>query len=296
MRIMLVLVASLSQTASIGIPFRPWAPNGYRIVNAMAFSPDGGRMYVALFPADIAKAAGVAVGASAPEVALYESERSGGGWSAPRLMPFAGTYQDYEPAVAPDGSFMIFNSQRPLPDGTPIKDRKNNLWLTRRTADGWSSPVYLKGINRLDSEESYASITRDGRVVYLREGASDANGPDYDIHVARLAGDDLVDSAPLAPAATSLGEADPWIAPDGSYVIFTRWDRSKKWEEDVDLYIAFFRDGRWSTPQPLTELSAPGRAEYGVTISGDTIYWKAGGTTMSTAWAPILEAALRRAQ
>jgi hypothetical protein len=62
--------------------------------------------------------------ADAPEVALYQSERHGSGWSAPLLMPFAGVYQDYEPAVSPDGRVMIFNSHRPLPDGTPISLRR----------------------------------------------------------------------------------------------------------------------------------------------------------------------------
>ena len=291
----LLLAAALMQASEVGAPFRPWPSRPYRIVNALAFAPDGGTMYVALFPADVAKATGAAPDLGAPEVALYQSERRDGEWSAPRLMPFAGVYQDYEPAVSPDGRVIIFNSQRPLPDGTPITARKNNLWLSRRTATGWSAPVFLKGVNRVDTEESYASITSDGRVVYLQEGASDANGPDYNIHLARLVGDDLIDSAPLAPAATTAGEADPWIAPDGSYVIFTRWDRSRKWEEDVDLYITFFRATQWTTPQPLTELNVPGRADYGVTIARDTIYWKGRGTTLHAVWLPILQAAERRA-
>lgn len=293
-RLLPLLAVALAAQLADATPFRPWGVQGYRIVNAMGFSPDTQTMFVALFPADVAKIAGVAVAAGAPEVAMYQSRRQGDGWSTPELMPFAGTYQDYEPAVSPDGSLMIFNSQRPMPDGTPVPNRKNNLWLSRRTAAGWSEPVFLKGVNRLQTEESYASVTSDGRVVYVQESAGDARGEDYNIHIARLVGDDLVDSAPLGVAATEFGESDPWIAPDGSYLIFTRWDRSKKWEEDVDLHITFNRAGRWTTPQPLTELNVPGGPDYGVTIAGGIVYWKARGT-MQAPWARILQAARIRA-
>ena len=294
-RLVTLLAVVLAGQLADATPFRPWGAQGYRIVNAMGFSPDAQTMFVALFPADVAKFANTAPLANAPEVALYQSRRQADGWSTPELMPFAGTYQDYEPAVSPDGSFIIFNSQRPMPDDTPVPNRKNNLWLTRRTGAGWSNPVFLKSVNRLETEESYASVTSDGRVVYVQQIAGDARGEDYNIHIARLVGDDLVGSAPLAVAATTFGESDPWIAPDGSYLIFTRWDRSRKWEEDVDLYITFNRDNRWTTPLPLTELNVAGGPDYGVTISAGTVYWKARGTVQAP-WAPILEAARKRSQ
>ena len=284
--------------SSIGTPFQPWGPSGYRIVNAIAFSPDGATLFVSLFPADVAKAQGQTAAADAPEVALYQSRHDGRTWSPPTLLPFAGRYQDYEATLAPDGSFMIFNSQRPLPDGTPVPERKNNLWLSRRTPAGWSDPLYLSGVNRLATEEWYASIARDGRVIYLREGPADAHGPDWNLHLTRLTGDNLAGSTPFAPAATFAGEGDPWMAPDGSFVIFTRWDRARPWADTVELVITFDRGGEWTAPMPIPELNAPNAPEYAVTIdaNGDTIYWKAGGRTMQAPWRPILEASRARAR
>jgi hypothetical protein len=299
-RAALVALLALAQP-SVGTPFQPWVANGFRIVNAVEFNPDGLTMYVSLFYAEVAKVTDLAVAPGSPEVALFYCTRQGAGWSEPTLMPFAGEHQDYEASIAPDGAFMIFNSLRPLPDGTPVPKGKNNLWLSRRTANSWSEPVYLSGVNRASMEESYAAIARDGRVIYVREGAVDAHGPDFDLHLTRLTGDTVSSSAPFAPAATAAGEGDPWMAPDGSYVIFTRWDRSRPWEETVALQITFDRGGRWTAPVPLTELDTPNAPEYAVTVAAikgqpETIYWKTGGRTMQAAWAPILAAARARAK
>ena len=293
-----VVLAFVTHQATLGTPFRPWGIAQYRIVNAVEFMPDGKTMLVALFPSDVAKVQGLAMPAAAPEVALYESRREGNAWLPPRLLPFAGQHKDYEAAVAPDGSFVIFNSQRPLPDGTSVPTGKNNLWLARRTETGWTAPVYLRGINRLATEESYASITADGHVVYLHEGAADEHGADWNIHIGRVEGNDVVGSRPFGPASTLAGEGDPWIAPDGSYVIFTRWDRAKKWEEDADLYIAFRRDDEWSSPLPLGELNVAGAPDYALSIAGTpaTVYWKSRGQTLHAPWEPVIAAARARSR
>lgn len=285
---------ALAQATHPGTPFNPWGTNGYRTVNAIEFAPDGQSMFIALFPAEVAKINGVAPAPDAPEVALYESRRDGDGWSRPGLMPFAGRWKDYEAALSPDGQWMLFNSSRPLPDGHEVT--KNNLWLSRRTAQGWSSPVYLSAINRPDSEESYAAIAPGGLAVFLGEGPADAHGPDYNLYQTRVTGDAASPPTPFAPAATTAGESDPWFARDGSYVIFTRWDRAKKWDEDVDLYITFDRGGHWTPPVPLS-LNDPAGPDYALSIAGtpETVYWKRRGGTFQAPWAPILADARSRA-
>jgi hypothetical protein len=293
-----IFVAALVMVQAVlpGVPFQPWGPGGFSTVNAIEFSPDGRSMFVALFPAQVAKVEGRLPSSGAPEVALYESLREGDRWSLPRLLPFAGIHKDYEATLSPDGATMIFNSWRPLPDGRAITNRKNNLWMTRRTASGWSAPIYLAAINRIDTEESYAAIGPGGRMVFLGEGPADAHGPDYNIYATRIAGDGVDTAVPFAPAATAAGESDPWYARDGSYVIFTRWDRAKKWEDDVDLYITFDRGGQWTPPVPLS-LNDPGGPDYALSIAGspETVYWKRRGGTFYAPWAPILAAARTRA-
>ena len=290
-----IIAAAVAQSALPGTPFQPWGADGYRTINAIEFSPDGQSMFIALETARVAKIEGREPAANAPEIALYESRREGDRWSRPQLMPFAGTYKDYEAALSPDGQWMLFNSWRPTPDGKT--SQKNNLWLSRRTPNGWSQPVFLAGINKPDSEESYAAISPDGLVIFLGEGPSDANGVDYNLYQTRISGDVAAAPQPFVPAATSAGEGDPWFARDGSYVIFTRWDRAKAWETDADLFITFRRGNQWTPPLALSELNDPAGPDYAVSISGspERIYWKRRGGTFSIEWAPILKALRARA-
>lgn len=275
--------------------FLPWGANGFRTVNAIEFNADGSSMIVSLFTADVAKAQGAPVDAAAPEISLYESRRVDNAWTPPQRLPFSGRFKDYEGTLSPDGQTMVFNSWRPLPDGRSGKDR-NNLWLTRRIATGWSAPVYLSTINRLESEESYAAIGPGGRMVFLGEGATDAHGVDYNLYETRLTGDAASAPSPFPPSSSAFGESDPWYARDGSYVIFTRWDRAKKWEEDVDLYITFDLGARWSEPVPLSEINDPQGPDYAVSIAGtpERIYWKRRGGTFEAPFAPVLAAARAR--
>src|SRR5688500_7410091 len=43
---------------------------------------------------------------------IYESERSDGGWSKPRIVAFNSTANDFDPSFAPDGSGVYFFSNR----------------------------------------------------------------------------------------------------------------------------------------------------------------------------------------
>jgi hypothetical protein len=294
---LIVAVAALAQTPSLpGTPFQPWGPGSYRTINAIEFTPDGQAMFVALETARVAKIEGREPAAGAPEIALYESRGEGDGWSRPRLLPFAGAYKDYEASLSPDGQWMLFNSWRPMPDGRTSD--KNNLWLTRRAGNGWSTPVYLSAINRPESEESYAAIGPDGMVLFLGEGPTDAHGTDYNIYQTRISGNAAAPPRPFAPAATAAGEGDPWFARDGSYVIFTRWDRARQWEIDADLFITFRRGNEWTTPLAITELNDPAGPDYAVSIAGspERIYWKRRGGTFSTEWAPVLQRARERSK
>jgi hypothetical protein len=292
----LIAFMSLQAPVPVGTPFQPWGPGGYQTVNGIEFSPDGQSMFVALFPAQVAKVEGGTAPAGSPEVALYESRRDGERWSRPELLPFAGRWKDYEAALSPDGQWMLFNSARPMPDGRAVT--KNDLWLTRRTTQGWSAPIYLPEINRPDTEESYATIGPDGIVIFLGEGPADEHGPNFNLYQTRINGDRASTPTPFSPAATAAGEADPWLARDGSYVLFTRWDRAREWGAGVDLFITFRNGDSWTSPIALNEINDPAGPDYAVSISGspERIYWKRRGGTFVADWAPMLERARGRAK
>lgn len=80
-------------------------------------------------------------------------------------------------------------------------------------------------------------------------------------------------------------------------MIFTRWDRAKNWEQDVDLYITVSRDSRWTDPVRLS-LNDPAGPDYALSIAGtpEVVYWKRRGGTFHAPWGPILADARARAR
>ncbi|HEY1992167.1 MAG TPA: hypothetical protein VGH71_06855, partial [Gammaproteobacteria bacterium] len=89
---------------------------------------------------------------------ILVSQRRGESWSAPEIAPFSGQWRDLEAAMAPDGSYLIFASSRPVPDtgkqpdgfwgGTLHVGRGGNLWRVDKikTGSGWSEPKHLPAV------------------------------------------------------------------------------------------------------------------------------------------------------
>ena len=122
------------------MPFVPFEARAYRLVNGVAFSPDDRSMIFALLQREVLAHRG-RPNLQAAETALYSAMREGDGWSEPVLLPLSGTFADYEPALATDGSFLIFNTKRPYADGRV--PARNDLWLSIRRGDDWQAPQPL---------------------------------------------------------------------------------------------------------------------------------------------------------
>ncbi|HET6805602.1 MAG TPA: hypothetical protein VFH59_09210, partial [Frateuria sp.] len=71
---------------------------------------------------------------------LYLSRFADHRYQAPRALPFStGRLADYDPAVAPDQSFIVFSSDRP-----PSTDTSSAIFIAfARAGGGWSTPVPL---------------------------------------------------------------------------------------------------------------------------------------------------------
>ena len=256
-------------------PFVPFEGRAYRLVNSVAFSADDQTMYFTLFYREVLAQRG-RPDTTAAEVALFRSQRRGNGWSEPELVTFSGTWSDYEPALAPDGSVLLFNSKRPWPDGRI--PRRNDLWTVQRRGDSWSEPRPLQGLNSFELEESYATIDRERRMVFVK-GPVREGGDDFDLYETRLGPNGAVEAPRRLPFSDDrFGEGDPQLAADGSFLIFTRWDHQVGWQQTCDLYIAFRSGIGWTEPVPLSALNTP-RPDYGAALSSDGrwLYYRAGG-------------------
>lgn len=274
--VLLICVSAMAATRGVSAQtveeFQPFADFDHRPVNSIDFSGDGATMYLALLHQEVVTSQGLD-GSSVPETALYESRWVDGAWATPRLVSFSGNFKDYEPTLTADGSLMVFNSQRPYQDGRV--PTANDLWMVERQGAGWGTPRRIESITTFENEESYGSLTADGGLVFLAGRPDGSGGTSFDLYWSEFVDGEFRPAARHPVSTDEWGEGDPWIAPDGSYLIFTRWDDAVGWSESVDLYISFQVDGAWTTPAALEALNTAG-ADFGPAVSpdGQFLYYK----------------------
>jgi len=189
---------------------------------------------------------------------LYVARRHGGNWSAPQCAPFSNRWMDMEPAMAPDGSYLVFVSNRPAHGEGKVLDgdwggqlrpgRGGNLWRVNRVGDGWGTPRRLPdNVNASVSTYSPA-VAADGSLYFVRADPSSG--------VFRLYRSHLVNGRYRSAQSLALGSGDatsnydPAVAPDQSFLIFSS-DRAPAAPNGGDLFIAFAAAGRWSKPADL---------------------------------------------
>ena len=197
------------------------------------FSPDGSEVYWApmmTFPGEIYSRGG-----------LMMMKRVNGRWMAPHWAPFSGPQgMDDVPFFAPDGKKIYFISSRPLPG--EIQSGSEKIWCADRTPGGWSESRLLdSNVNSINMHWEF-SLDREGN-VYLAGQPPDSRGLS-DIYIARLKGGKYEKPVNLGkPINSALGENTPFIAPDGSYLLFSR---------QYDLWASFRGPaGDWSEPVRL---------------------------------------------
>ena len=204
------------------------------------FSPDGNEVYWAAmmeFPGEVYSRGG-----------LLTMKRVNGRWTAPNWASFSGPNgQDDVPFFSEDGQRMYFLSRRPLPGESQNGSEK--IWYVERAARGWSEPKPLDpNVNSVDKHWEF-SLDRKGNVYFAGQGA-DSRGLG-DIYMSRYADGKYEKPVNVGePINTSGQETTPFIAPDGSYLLFS---------QQYDLCVSFRGEGEaWSKPVNLgPEVNSP---------------------------------------
>jgi Periplasmic component of the Tol biopolymer transport system len=211
--------------------FAPGSISGPSGVDCLTFAPDGATVF-------FDQQAGW-------NGFIMESHRVGKRWSTTRIASFSGEWQDHDPAMAPDGSFLVFTSNRADVTGGPAV-HGGHLWRVDRNGNGWRAPVRLPdAVN--DAPHIYApSVAANGDVYYQR-----LDEPGHQFHLYRTAYRNGRYQTPqrLALGDPAAHELDPAIAPDQSFIVFDA-DYAGKDKPD-HLYIAFRNGDGWSAPIDL---------------------------------------------
>ena len=141
------------------------------------------------------------------------------------------TDRDDSPSISPDGNYFFFASERPIP-GQPNKGNFDmNVWMMKRTSDGWDEPVALpEPINyvQIEGEEWPSSnnslmSTSDMHQYYF----TTMNRGDKGVHLYTSNFDGTEFSTPQK--VEGIFEDDKyWIysavfSPDGQYLVFNSY-------------------------------------------------------------------------
>jgi len=186
---------------------------------------------------------------------------TGGVVQAPMPLLPEDEWGDKEPYPSLDGKQVLFASRRPLAAGGAIKDY--DLWALDRQGTGWSAPRNLGTPPNSSTYDNYPAVARNGNLYFASHRLTQRN----DLFVARFSNGAYLEAEPLAALNTADTDADPYIAPDESYIIFSSDRAGGKGEGD--LYVAFRRNGEWSAPRSLGDQINTGTYEYTPFVSPD---------------------------
>jgi hypothetical protein len=189
---------------------------------------------------------------------IMTSRRVNGTWSSPQVASFSGRWFDQDPLVAPDGSYVLFDSDRPItPGGKSLTQNYfsggrvapgANIWKVKREGDGWGTPVWLGPIVNNDVFIDFASVAADGTLYFIRF--------DSKAKIMRMWRTSYRDGKYQPPVSAGVGDPaisihDPAVASDQSFILF---DYGTVKGGLGRLSIAFREGDHWSEPMDLGDV------------------------------------------
>jgi len=175
----------------------------------------------------------------------YITRLTGGIWTAPELIPFWESMDDNgDFAFSSDDKTLLYQVKTNK-DGLLLSD----VWKVEILADGWGGRTPLPApVNTSEDNESYASDTARGDIYFFsnRRGGKGR----FDLYICPSKDGTPGDAVNLETLNTEFNEWDPFIAPDGRYLLFCSTKPGGLGGDDI--YIAFRgADGQWGPPRNM---------------------------------------------
>ena len=166
-------------------------------------------------------------------------------WSTPKTILSHEVYGYNDPFLSPDEKRLYFISQKALEGSGAKKDY--DIWYVEKQENTWSAPINAGPNINSDRDEYYISFTEDGTMYFSSNKVTSKEAENsFDIYFSKSKDGAFQPATKLGPSInTSHYEADVFIAPDESYIIFcaTRPEGLGR----GDLYISFKKeDGSWT--------------------------------------------------
>ncbi|WP_422083771.1 ankyrin repeat domain-containing protein [Ulvibacterium sp.] len=164
-------------------------------------------------------------------------------WSKPETI-FSHTQYGYnDPFLSNDENRLYFISKRALDGVGEPKDV--DIWYAEKEKQGWSEPINAGTNINTKGNEYYISFTKDGSMYFSSNGHNPIK-TDYDIYYSRNVNGTYQKPVVLNDKINTADyEADVFVSPDESYIIFCS-TRNNGFGRG-DLYISFKdEDGTWT--------------------------------------------------
>lgn len=249
--------------------FSPGVISGTSDDVAPAFTPDGKTVFFTRFN-------------RALNHTILVSQLRDGVWSEPQLASFSGQWMDLEPSMAPDGSYLVFSSSRPIKPGGNTLDGAymgktfpgagGNLWRVDRKGDGWGEPQRLPETINRNSNIFSPSIAADGTLYFMEPDVRSGN---FHLMRSRLLDGVYQAAQPLSFSDPAHDDVDPAVAPDQSFIIFSTRHQAGAM---LRLTIAYRRGDGWSEPVDLGDVVNEQGSNVEARLSPDhrTLYFSTG--------------------
>lgn len=167
-------------------------------------------------------------------------------WTKPETIFSHERYGYNDPFLSNDENRLYFISARALDGESEPKDI--DIWYAERIDNGWSEPINAGSNINTQGDEYYISFTDKGTMYFSSDShlRQDTTRTDHDIYFSKFVNNEFQETVLLDENVnTSNYEADVFIAPDESYIIFCS-TRDEGFGRG-DLYISFKNaTGTWT--------------------------------------------------
>jgi hypothetical protein len=171
----------------------------------------------------------------------YITRLENGVWTTPELIPFWETMAD-------NGDFVISSDDKTMLYQVKTETGSflvSSIWRVEITDKGWGERAPFPPPVNSGYDESYASDTADGGLYFFSRRPGGRGR--FDLYSCLFRDGRYTEPVNLEALNTEFQEWDPFIAPDGSYLVFCSTKPGGLGADD--LYMTFkLKDGHWTPP------------------------------------------------
>jgi len=158
-----------------------------------------------------------------------------GNWTTPVVILSDSTYSFNDPFLSNDEQKLYYISNMPRNEQDTIEDY--DIWYSKKEGEKWSRPINAGMAINSDANEYYISFAQNGAMYFSsNKGKDDDKQYDFDIYKSEYKGGEFETPQRLSDSINSKRyEADVFISPDESYIIYSTARRGGIGRRDLNI-------------------------------------------------------------